>query len=94
MNLMTELTPSLEDLMFQPQPKLYYNEVMQHPDRDILLEAASNEITELGELGAFSEGDLLELPKDGMEAPMSFIFKVSPGMDTQGCKVNARGTLS
>ena len=91
MNLMTEITPSLEDLMFQPQ--LCYNEVMQHPDRNILLEAASNEITELGELGAFSEEDLLELPNDGVEAPMSFIFKVSPGMDTQVCQVKARGTL-
>ena len=91
MRLMTELMDSLEELMFHPQ--LYYNEVMRHPDRNILLEAASNEITELGALGAFSDEDVTELPIDGVEAPMSFIFKVSPGLEIQSCKVKARGTL-
>jgi hypothetical protein len=35
----------------------------------------------------------MELPKDGVEAPMHFIFKVSPGLGAQSYKVKARGTL-
>jgi hypothetical protein len=35
----------------------------------------------------------MEIPKGGVEAPMSFIFKVSPGLDNLSCKVKARGTL-